>query len=143
MALREIVDALDNYIETPSGLNITCIKGFPDFQRGNIQPPIAALFYGGSDQATSDAVRKRVGASAEAIVVNLGIYATDEVNLLTLAQKLQTMRRKRPITLTASTGEKIKAYVGPDERPTPDEDTPKEERHYFTAPIVLSIEGAG
>lgn len=143
MALREIVDALDTFIESSQGLNIGCIKGFPDFERDNLQPPIAALFYGGSDQATGDAVRKRVGASAEAIVINLGVYAAHEVQLFDLAQKLQAMRRARPITLTASTGEKIKAYVGADERPTPDEDTPKEERHYFTAPIVLSIEGAG
>lgn len=141
--MREIVGALGTYIESANGLNITCIRGFPDFQRDNIQPPIAALFYGGSDQATGDTARKRVGASAEAIVINLGVYALHEVQLFELAQRLQAMRRKRPITLTASTGEKIKAYVGPDERPAPDEDTVKEERHYITAPIVLSIEGAG
>jgi hypothetical protein len=141
MALREIVDALDTFIESAGGLNINCIKGFPDFERDNLRPPIAALFYGGSDQATAEAVRKRVGASSEQVVINLGVYAAHEVQLFDLAQRLQAMRRKRPLALTATTGEKIKAYVGPDERPTPDDDTVKEERHYITAPIVLSIEG--
>lgn len=140
MALREIVDAFDNFIESADGLAITCIKGFPDFEHGNIQPPIAALFYGGSDQPTADQVRKRVGAAVNGTVVNLGIYAANEVQLFELAQRLQTMRRTRPLELTATTGEKIRVYIGADERPTPDDETVKEARHFITAPVVLAYE---
>lgn len=137
MALREIIDALDTFIESADGLNINCVKGFPDFERDNIQPPQAAIFYGGSGQG-GDQVRGRVGAATRAVVVTLGIYAAHEVGLFELAQKLQAIRKDRPV-LTATTGEKVRVHVGDDERPTPDEESTKEERHYITCPIVLAF----
>jgi hypothetical protein len=140
MPLREIIDALDSFIESSQGLNISCIKGFPDFERDNLRPPVAALFYGGSDQATADTIRKRVGASTVATVVNLGLYAAHEVQLFELAERLQSIRASRP-QLTASTGEKIRLYAGADERTPPDEEAIKEERHAITCPIVLAVEG--
>lgn len=139
MALREIIDALDTYIESASGLEITCIKGYPDFGRPDITPPIAALFYAGSATGDSATVRRRVGAGTQQVVVTLGVYAAHEVQLFELAAKLQTIRKDRPI-VTASTGEKVKIYVGDDERNPPDEAAPKEERHLITCPLVLSLE---
>lgn len=139
MALREIIDALDTYIESAGGLEITCIKGYPDFGRPDITTPIAALFYAGSADGDSAVVRRRVGAAGQQVVMTLGVYAAHEVQLLELAAKLQTMRQGRPV-VTASTGEKAKIYVGDDERNPPDEAAPKEERHLITCPLVLSLE---
>ena len=134
---REIVDALDAFVESADGLGLTCIKGYPDFRQLNLQPPVTALFYAGS-QSQVEGVRKRVGASMTAVVVTLGIYAANEAQLFELAFRLQTIRERRPKLTAGST--KVQIYVGDDERTPPDEDAPKEERHFITCPVVLAYE---
>lgn len=136
--LRQIVDALDTYIEGADGLGINCIKGFPDFQRDNLKPPVAALFYAGSQAGQSDQVRKRVGASVSAVVVTLGVYASNEVELFEQAMRLQAMRTRK-IILTVS-GQQIRVYIGDDERVEPDQESPKEERHWVRCAVVLAYE---
>lgn len=138
--LRQIIQAFSDYVESAPGLGLTCIKGYPDFARLNLQPPVSAVFYGGSAVPGADTARKRVGASATAVNLVLGIYAANEVNLFELAAKLQTMREGR-VVLTAGTDNlKIKVYVGADERQPPDADAVKEERHVITCPVVLVYE---
>lgn len=137
-ALKDVIDALDTYIESANGLEITCIKGYPDFRQPDLSPPIAALFYGGSAEADSGLVRKRVGAALQQVVLTLGVYANNEVGLFSLAAKLQAMRRKR-ITLTVDS-QTIHVYIGDDEREPPDEDAPKELRHLITCPVVVAFE---
>lgn len=139
--LQQKIDALDTYLESASGLEINCIKGYPDFRQPGITTPLAALFYGGS-QARADGVRKRIGASPAALVLTLGVYASNEVNLFSLAEKLQTLREARP-ELTAGSGgsaEKIKIYLGDDERQPPDAEDVKEIRHFISCPVVLAYE---
>lgn len=139
--LQQRVDALDNYIESSAGLEINCIKGYPDFAQPALTTPLAALFYGGS-QARSEGVRRRIGAGSRAMVLTLGVYASNEIELFSLAQKLQTIRDNRPV-LTAGSGgeaEQIKIYAGDDERLPPDADDPKELRHYITCPVVVAHE---
>jgi hypothetical protein len=141
--LREIIDALDTFIESAEGLGLTCIKGYPDFARANLQPPIAALFYGGSsEQAQAAGVRKRVGASTTAVIVSLGVYAANEVQLFELAFKLQAIRQRRPVLNVGSGSQEVKVYLGDDERTPPDEEATKEERHLVTCPVVLAVETA-
>lgn len=138
--LQQKIEALDTFIESGSGLGINCVKGYPDFEQPTITTPLAALFYGGSQGRAE--VRKRIGASPAALVVTLGIYASNEANLFYLAEKLQTMREARPV-LTAGSGdtaEKIKIYVGDDERQPPDAEDVKEVRHFITCPVVLAYE---
>jgi len=137
-ALQDVIDALDTYIESASGLEITCIKGYPDFRQPSISPPVAALFYAGSAEAESGTVAKRIGGARQQVVVTLGIYANNEVGLFSLAAKLQAMRRRR-VTLTVDS-QKIYVYIGDDERDPPDEDAPKELRHLVTCPIVVAFE---
>jgi len=137
--LKQVIDAFDNYVEGATGLGINCIKGFPDFRQPTLATPLAALFYGGSGSG-SDAVRKRIGASAQAVVVTLGIYASDEVNLFSLAEKLQDMRRRSPIILTAGSSDQVLAYIGEDQRNTPDAEAPKELRHFTNCSVVLVYE---
>lgn len=136
--LRQIVDAFDEYIESSDGLGISCLKGFPDFRQLNLQPPVVALFYAGSSVGQADQVRKRLGASASAVVVTLGVYASNEIQLFELMMRLQAMRLRKPQLLAG--GQPVRVYVGDDERIEPDEDTSKEERHWVRCPVVLSYE---
>lgn len=138
--LRQIVDAFDEYIEGGDGLGIVCIKGFPDFRQLNLQPPIAALFYAGSSAGQSDQVRKRIGASTSATVVTLGIYASNEIELFELMLRLQAIRARKPVLAAGSPAQQVRVYVGDDERVEPDEDSPKEERHWVRAAVVLAYE---
>lgn len=133
----EMVEALDTYIESASGLNIDCIKGYPDFLRPEITTPISALFYAGSGEAIE--IRKRVGASSKVVALTLAIYATDEINLLTLVQSLHAMRNIKPINLTAD-GDNIKLYFGEDERTPPDDGDVKEIRHLVMCTAVMVYE---
>lgn len=136
--LQDVIDALDTYIEGSSGLEISCIKGYPDFRQPSIAPPVAALFYGGSAEADSGTVRKRVGGASQQVALTLGIYANNEIGLFGLAAKLQAMRRSR-FTLTVNS-QTVHVYIGDDEREAPDEDAPKELRHFVTCAIVLAFE---
>jgi len=139
--LRQVIEALDSYIETADGLGITCIKGYPDFARPDVTPPVAALFYSGS-QGQGEPARKRVGASATAVSVTLGVYASNEVELFELAEKLQHLRAARPQVVAGSGGsaQKVRLYALDDERVPPDEEAPKEARHVITCPVVISYE---
>lgn len=137
--LRQIVEALDTYLETAAGLGITCVKGYPDFRQPNLAPPVAALFYGGSSAARPEAARGRVGSSSPAVTLTLGVYASDEVNLLELAEKVQAIRKAKPV-LSAGTGSAAGQYrliLGDDERTPPDAEDPKELRHFITVPAAL------
>lgn len=139
--LRQIVDALDNFVESASGLQITCIKGYPDFRQLNLDPPIAALFYGGS--AAGQAIPGAIGRGQKSLVLTLGVYGSDEVNLFSLMEKLGTMRKIRPLKLTAGSGgsaQEVRAFVGDDERVPPDVEDPKELRHFVQCPVVLVYE---
>lgn len=135
--ITQMVEALDTYLESSSGLEIDCIKGYPDFLHPAITTPLCALFYAGS--AAEVEVRKRVGASSKAVVLTMAIYATDEINLLVLVQKLHTMRSTRPVNLTAD-GDNIKLYFGEDERTPPDAGDVKEVRHLITCAAVMIYE---
>jgi hypothetical protein len=136
--LRQVIEALDTYIESVNGLGITCIKGYPDFRQPTITTPLAALFYAGSN-ANTEAVRKRLGGSVEAVPMTLGVYASDEVNLFSLAEKLQSMRRRSPLALAIGS-DQAQVYVGADERTPPDDEAPKEARHITTATLILAYE---
>ncbi len=138
--LREILDALDTFLESSSGLNITCLKGYPDFRRGNITTPICAIFYGGSARADAGQIRQRVGASMTQTVITLGVYASNEINLFNLAESLQGLRDARPQLTAGSDSQPVRVYVGDDEREPPDEEAPKEMRHVIIAPLVLAFE---
>jgi len=134
--LREIVDALGAYIETDDGLSVTCVKGYPDFRQLNLSPPMAALFYGGS--ASAGEVPGAVGRSRKALALSLAVYASNEVNLFALMQKLHELRARR-VTLTAGDdSQPVQLYVGQDERQIPDPDDPKELRHWVICPVVLA-----
>lgn len=137
--LRQMIEALDTYLETAGALGITCIRGFPDFRQPNLTPPIAALFYAGSSAARPETARGRVGSSSPAVTLTLGVYATDEVNLFELAEKLQAIRKARPV-LSAGSGSAAGQYrlvLGDDERTPPDAEDPRELRHFITAPVSL------
>lgn len=138
--LREMVDALDTFIESGDGLGIVCIKGFPDFRQLNLTPPLAALFYAGSQEGEAGNVRRRVGASASAIVLTLGVYASNEVELFELMLLLQAVRKSKPVLSAGATNQKIKIYIGDDERVEPDTESPKEERHWVRASVVVAYE---
>lgn len=137
--LRQIIEALDTYLETAGALGITCVKGFPDFRQPNLVPPVAALFYAGSSAARPETARGRVGSSSPAVTLTLGVYATDEVNLLELAEKLQAIRKARPVISagTGSAAQKLHLVIGDDERTPPDAEDPKELRHFITVPVSL------
>lgn len=136
--LRQIITAFSDYVEGATGLGISCIKGYPDFARQNLQPPVSAIFYGGSAGGSGEQVRKRVGASTTVVTLILGVYAENEVRLFELAAKLQVMREARAV-LNAS-GQMVRVYLGSDERTPPDEEAPKEERHVVTCSVVLAYE---
>lgn len=135
--VQEIVEAVDTYLELSTSLDITCIKGYPDFRQPAIAPPIAALYYGGSVGSGED-VHKRVGAASNAMVLTLGIYASNEIELFSLAEKLNTVRQARP-QLAAAT-EFVRLLVGDDERTPPAEDDPKELRHFIECNLVVTYE---
>jgi len=136
--LREIVDSLDNFIESASGLNISCIKGYPNFRNPQLNPPLAALFYQGSSQAAQ--VRRRIGASTKPVGLTLGIYATDEINLLGLVDLLHDIRERQIILTAGSDSQKVEVRLGDDERAVPEADDPDELRYFVTCPVVLSYE---
>jgi len=138
--LREMITALDTFVESSSGLNINCIKGYPDFRRDNISTPLSALFYGGSSVGDNTTV-SRIGASKTSVVVTLGVYASNEVELFELAALLQALR-KTPVSLTAGTDSQlVRVYFGDDEREPPDDEAPKELRHVLTCGLVMNYEG--
>lgn len=137
---RQMVDAFDTYIESGDGLGIVCIKGFPDFRQLNLTPPLAAIFYAGSQAGQAGEIRKRIGASVSAVVLTLGVYAANEVELFELAMMLQAIRSAKPVLSAGLDNQKIRVYVGDDERVEPEEDSPKEERHWVRASVVLAYE---
>lgn len=139
--LRDMVEAFSELVQSADdGLGIPCRKGFPDFSTLNLRPPLAALFYAGSREGQAGEVRKRIGASVSAVVVTLGVYAANEVELFELAMMLQQIRERKPVLSAGLDNQKIRVYVGDDERVEPDEDAPKEERHWIRAAVVLAYE---
>ena len=135
--LQEIVAAFDGFIEGSSGLGLGCIKGWPDFRNPNLKPPLAALFYSGS-ASQGQVRRRRVGQSTKIISLTLGIYATNEVQLFEVAQKLQTLREQ---VISLSAGDDalpVEVVFADDTRPTPEPDDVKELRHYVECPILLA-----
>lgn len=138
--IREMVDALDTFIESGDGLGVVCIKGFPDFRQLNLQPPLAALFYAGSREGQASDVRRRIGVSASTVVLTLGVYASNEAELFELMMALQQVRKNKPVLSAGVTNQKVRIYVGDDERIEPDEESPKEERHWVRAAVVLAYE---
>jgi hypothetical protein len=136
--LQEIVTAFDAFVESADGLGLGCIKGYPDFRNPNLNPPLAAIFYSGSNSQAAQA-RRRVGQSTKVISLTLGVYATHEVELFEVAQQLQALRAQ-PISLTAGSGgaaQQVQVIWGDDVRPAPDPDDVKELRHYIECPVFL------
>lgn len=134
--LQEIVTAFDAFVESDDGLGLGCIKGYPDFRNPNLNPPLAAIFYSGSNSQAAQA-RRRVGQSTKVISLTLGVYATHEVGLFEVAQQLQALRAQ-PVILTAgSDAQQVQVIWGDDVRPAPDPDDVKELRHYIECPVLL------
>lgn len=136
--LQEIVEAFDAFVESGSGLGLGCIKGYPDFRNPNLNPPLAAIFYSGSNSQAAQVRRRRVGQSTKIVALTLGVYATHEVQLFEVAQQLQALR-ERVITLTAGSDNlPVEVALLDDVRPAPDPDDPKELRHYIECPVLLA-----
>ena len=134
--LQEIVAAFDAFIESADGLGLGCIKGSPDFRNPNLNPPLAAIFYSGSNSQAAQA-RRRVGQSSKVVAITLGVYATNEVQLFEVAQQLQALR-EQVINLSAgSDAQQVRVVLADDVRPAPDPDDVKELRHYIECPALL------
>jgi len=134
--LQEIVAAFDAFIESADGLGLGCIKGYPDFRNPNLNPPLAAIFYSGSNSQAAQA-RRRVGQSSKVVAITLGVYATNEVQLFEVAQQLQALR-EQVINLSAgSDAQQVRVVLADDVRPAPDPDDVKELRHYIECPALL------
>jgi len=133
--LVQIINELDDFIESAEGLALACIKGFPDFKNPNLSIPVSAIYYTGSSEAGESP--RRVGDSRKFIVINLAVYAANEVDLIGHAQNLQALRRSR-VELATGDGTELKVIFGEDERLEPAADDPKELRHVIECQLVIS-----
>lgn len=87
---KAIADALDARIEDAStGLNATCIKGMPNWDRPNISSPLAAIMWV-SDEASPE---QRVGAVVNRQMTRfaLTVYASSELALWGLVDSTRSM----------------------------------------------------
>ncbi len=135
----EMIQAVESFIAGSEGLNVTTIKGYPDFQHKTIDPPLASIFYGGSGVSASI---RRIGKTTHTPVLTLGYYGENEIDLFNKAETLQGLREKT-IKLTAGSGDQAQTIVlrvGDDERDPPDENAPKEVRHALTCLLTIIYE---
>lgn len=87
----DILLALDAKVEdATAGLNLTCIKGYPAFDRPDISLPVAAVWW----QRDTPLGNKRVGGSMGAsydTIFNLAVFAQDEPRLMTYVAAVGAM----------------------------------------------------
>jgi hypothetical protein len=134
--IQEIIEALDTYLEGVNGLGITFVRGYPDFRRPDISPPIGAIFYAGSREITT----RRVGAALKSLAVTVAVYAGDESALFGYAGSLADLRKEKIILSAGSGSDQVWLEVDQDERQPPEPDDPKELRHMLTCEMILIYE---
>lgn len=88
---KDVADWLDATIEGASALNITCVKGYPAWDRPSISLPIAAIWWTSDTAVPEVRVGKRLDTYET--VFTLAIYADSEPDLWTLLDSARTMFR--------------------------------------------------
>lgn len=139
---REAYETVIAFIKSVDGFNVSdCRRGYPDFGRSNLQTPVMALYYAGSDnEAVIAALPRRIGKSQTVVDFTLGIYEANEVGLLDKVDRLRELRIKRHV-LTTTGGDTVVLAFGEDVREPPDPDAPKELRHLVEVPVQLALGG--
>lgn len=131
--------AVNNFISSNDGLEIDTISGLPEFKRGELTPPLASTYYGGS-QSNIEIGQVRIGATITEVLIQLNIYAKNEQQLFYLAGKLQQLRKNEIILTTGIDDQRIKLIFGGDERVIPDNDMPKQEKYLTICNLVMTYE---
>lgn len=88
---KDIADWIDTTVEGASALNITCVKGYPGWDRPDISLPIAAVWWVSDDAFVGERVGKRLDVYET--VFTLAVYAESEPDLWTLLDRARTMFR--------------------------------------------------
>ena len=88
---KAIADALDTRVEHATlGLNITCIKAFPGWDRGDLSLPIATILWEADEVTTRSRTGQRMSPMQET-VFTLTIMAANEISLWSLVDAAFTM----------------------------------------------------